>query len=107
MVEEGEPSKEEAKSAKNLATVEGFRNLYAAAYSDVEHAFTEVLKAEQNGKPDHRLRRNATRALFAWIEAMVGSMKRTALVFDDDREETVFTPEQISVLEEREPFLDD
>lgn len=101
-----------------VITMRHFVKLDGALGQDVIHAFLEadarhhfyLEAAEESNKPrlleeTRRARRNATRALFAWIEALVWNMKQTALSLDSLLPKTSFTPAETAVLREKEYVL--
>lgn len=89
-------------------TLRSFATLYGTLHADVDRAFRDAEDAAKLGKIEdtQRARRNAARTLFAWIEAMVWSMKQTALSFDTLLCNNTFGAGQTAVLREREYRLE-
>jgi len=82
------------------------KNLSDALHADVLATFRTAAEAAKGG-PSEELnlaRRNAARALFAYIEGTVYAMKQTALRMDEilaPQRGSVFTPEEMSKLREK------
>jgi hypothetical protein len=95
--------------AKIRITIREFQKLFWTLAEDVDRAFLDADEAANAGqdKESRRARRNAARALFAWIEATVWSIKQTALQFENVLPEKTFNVGEIAVLREREFRLDE
>jgi hypothetical protein len=82
------------------------KDLRAALHADVVVTFDAAAEAAKKGESEdlHRARRNAARALFAYIEGTVYAMKHTTLRMDAilrPLKGDVFTPVQINQLREK------
>jgi hypothetical protein len=83
-----------------------FTELRTILLADVKRAFQEADEAMANGATGQDLqrpRRNAARALFSYIEAVVYAMKRTALRMEQLHPDKLFLTEEIEQLEEKGP----
>ncbi len=83
-----------------------FTELRTILRVDVERALQDAEDAAAKGTTGQdlqRLRRNAARALFSYIEAVVYAMKRTALRMEEILPAKMFKPHEVAQLEEQRP----